>query len=164
MTFDVAPGRESPLLIFLFFSLCRCATQVLPCVAAGRLVPCTSPKTLPLSAYVNLPLLEQYHDRILSFEALVQMNQTNQVLAAVKTVTCMHHQCLLRGFGAERKDGLRSANGLGLLGHNATVDKAYNKVRPRMLFSPLIVLSWCGSWGGAALRARKCRGVCHFFF
>jgi len=128
------------------------------------LVPCTSPKALPLSAYVNLPLLEQYHDRILSFEALVQMNQTNQVLAAVKTVTCMHHQCLLRGFGAERKDGLRSANGLGLLGHNATVDKAYNKVRPRMLFSPLIVLLWCGSWGGAAQRARKCRGVCRFFF
>ena len=104
--------------------------QVLPCVANGRLTPCTSPNTLPLSEYIDVPRLkERYYNRIISFDELKRMNETKGIFSKVKTVKCMHHQCLLRGFGAGRKDGLRNSNALGVLGEQRLkVVKLYNMV------------------------------------
>lgn len=127
---DGAEGMSSwrySVAEMLFMARLTARRLVLPCVAHGRLVPCLVPGALPMETYVNTDQLRRYHPHIMPFSALIDENRSTGLLERVPAVFCLHHKCRFPHWIAGSPDGLRPRDGLGLLGHNATVRKIYNR-------------------------------------
>jgi hypothetical protein len=136
---DAAEGMASwrfGLSEMIFFARIMNMRLVLPCVLDGRMAPCTLPRALPLEAYVDVDrLIDKYifRDRIVTFDALLRLNQTTEVLSGVTGVLCVHHACHHRGFDAKRRDTLSAKDGLGLLPRKLRVFQIHNKLLPAFI-------------------------------
>eukprot|EP00039_Didymoeca_costata_P013773 m.214511 g.214511 ORF g.214511 m.214511 type:complete len:826 (-) comp15869_c1_seq1:1829-4306(-) len=175
-----SPGHKRRMIIFrdgaegmgswrfsiseaIFLARLTSRSLVLPCVAAGRLVPCDLDGALDIGEYVEFPKLLQYYEHLVSFKEMLKINQSTHLLDPDDvTVLCCHPKCMTgREPMLATNSNLRIANGYNLLQKDVPIIRLYNNLLFRatdaILEKPVTILThyFKGTFMLGSLRGKK---------